>query len=161
MEDWYEVDQIDTYIACVFGPDGDQPGEVRVILQQHDGELYRWAECDDAGTHNVGDPTTKGEAIRQGEELARLIDETPDIDECVQRVVASGYFGSAAADDIREICEHAADHSCGCILLPRGYVPRPMIWTTDGYLQCDHIVLEAADSVALAAHSLAMAVESK
>jgi hypothetical protein len=164
--DWSRVDAIAAFTACVYGHDGDEPGEVRVVLEsatEGDITAYRWAEQDDGGTRETGDPTKdRDEAVAGGEEYASENDEEPDADDLIQQIVDTGYFGSADADDICAVCQAATEHSQGYLLLPKGeFVGHPIgrMWTTNGYLQCEYVSLDATyPSVAYAADALLRAV---
>lgn len=166
---WRFVDNIATYTACVYGANGDQPGEVEIVLQsaeEDDVTAYRWAERDDGGTHETGEITLdRDAAIAAGEEYASENDEEPDPEELIRQIVETGYFGDADAGDIRAICLEATRHSQGYLLLPAGeFVGHPIgrMWTTNGYLQCDHVRLGATyPSVAMAADALLRAVTTE
>ena len=162
--DWRTDDDITTYTACVYGPEGDRPGEVQVILQsatEYGITAFRWAE---QGGGEKGPITLdRDEAVAGGEEYAEENDEEPDADDLIAKIVDTGYFGAADADDVRAICEEATRHSQGYLLLPAGeFVGRPIgrMWTTNGYLQCDrYVTLDATyPSIAYAADALLRAV---
>lgn len=163
---WRLVDEIATFISCVYGPHGDEPDEVEVVLQSAEVDgvtAYRWCECDQAGEHSHGEPTPdKDEAIADGEEYAAANDDTPDVDDLIRQIAESGCFGDADHDDIRAVCKEATKHSQGYLLLPVGeFVGHPIgrMWTTNGYLQCDHVALPATFSrISLAADALLRAV---
>lgn len=157
---WRTVDTAATFVACCFGLDGDQPGEVELKLERAEMggiEAWRWREPE-SGDH--GDVClSRDDAVAAAEEYAQDSDETPDVDEQISAIIETGYFGADVdADDIREICEALCGHSQGVLLLPSGEVPaRPLgrLWTTNGYLQCDHIQVAAThSSVELAAAAL-------
>jgi len=165
--DWEaDSDIIATYTACVYGRDGDEPGEVEVVLESATAygiTAYRWAERDDSGTHERGPITLdRDEAVAAGEEYAEDHDEEPDAGDLIEQIVETGYFGSADAEDIRAICDEATKHSQGYLLLPAGeFVGRPM-WTTNGYLQCEYVTLDATHhSIAHAADALLRAVAAE
>jgi len=153
------IETIDTYIACCYGGDGLQPGETEVVLQRSEGGEYRWY---DEGSE--GEWTTRGAAIDGGCQHATASDETPDLVTTVDEIVATGYFGGADTDNILAICECAASHSEGYLLLPAGdpiAYPIGRLWTTDGYLQIrEYICLPASPSVALAADTLLRSIEA-
>lgn len=147
---WTKDSEIATYTACVYGPEGDLPGEVRVILQVS--ELYgitawRWRDDDGSYGGDTGDITLdRLVAIQAGEEHAVDRDEEPDLDRLVGEIVETGFFGDATTNDIRAICEEATGYSQGYLLLPAGeFVGRPIgrLWTTNGYLECPHVRLDA------------------
>lgn len=165
--DWRVQDVITTYTACVYGRDGDEPGEVEILLQEateYGITAFRWAEHDGGGTHECGPITLdRDEAVAAGEEYAEENDEEPDADELVAKIVETGYFGDADADDIRAVCEEATKYSQGYLLLPAGEFcghPIGRLWTTNGYLQRDRYVALAAShpSVGHAADTLLRAV---
>lgn len=170
LADWRQVDGITAYTACVYGKDGDEPGEVQIVLEsatEYGIVAYRWAEKDDGGTHGRGPITLdRDEAVEAGEEYASENDEEPDADDLIRQIVESGYFGGADADDIRAICEEATKHSQGYLLLPAGEFcghPIGRLWTTNGYLQCEkYVTLDATHpSLAYAADALLRAVTTK
>lgn len=160
--DWRVQDGITAYTACVYGPAGDEPGRVEVVLEsatEYGITAYRWAERDDAGTHQRGPITLdRDEAVEAGEEYAALNDEEPDANSLIRAIVETGYFGDATADEIRAICRAATEHSQGYLLLPAGKFcghPVDRLWTTNGYLQCDYVTLDAThSSIAYAADAL-------
>lgn len=165
---WQVEDCIAAYTACVYGPD-DAPGEVEVVLEAASAyglTVYRWCARDDGGTHETGPLTLeREEAVEAGEEYARVSDESPDADDLIRRIVDTGYFGAADADDIRAVCEAATAYSQGYLLLPAGGPcgePVGRLWTTHGYLQCRHVRI-AADhgSPVEAAYALLRAVEAE
>jgi hypothetical protein len=168
--DWRQIDSITTYTACVFGRDGDEPGEVQIVLEsatEFGIKAFRWAECDDGGSHEHGTITLdRDEAIEAGEEYASENDEMPDADELIEKIVETGYFGDADADDIKAICKAATEHSQGYLLLPKGeFVGHPIgrSWTTNGYLQnIEYVTLDATYSdIAFAADALLRAASAQ
>jgi hypothetical protein len=125
--DWRDIDSIDTYTSCVFGAEGDEPGEVEITLQRSEAygiEAFRWFERD--GMEHGDITLDRDEAIEAGEEYASENDEEPDADELFRQIVETGYFGSADAGDIRAICQEATEHSQGYLLLPAP-APRPHV----------------------------------
>lgn len=169
MADWRQVDSIATYTECVYGANGDEPGEVQIVLEsatKYGIVAYRWAQKDDGGTYDRGPITLdRDEAVESGEEYASDHDDAPDADDLIRRVVESGYFGCADADEIKAICEEATKYSQGYLLLPAGEFcgyPIGRLWTTNGYLQCDHVTLDASHaSLAYAADALLRAVATE
>lgn len=168
--DWQQVDGIAAYTACVYGKDGDKPGELQIVLEsatEYGIVAYRWAEEDGSGTHGRGPITLdRDEAVEAGEEYASENDEEPDADDIIRQVVESGYFGDADADDIKAICEEATKYSQGYLLLPAGAFcghPIGRLWTTSGYLQCEkYIMLDATHPrLAYAADALLRAVTTE
>ena len=168
--DWCVTDSIGAYTACVYGKDGDEPGEVQIVLESATAygiTAYRWAEKDDGGTHGRGPITLdREEAVEGGEEYASENDEEPDAEDLIRQIVESGYFGDADTDDIRAICEEATRHSQGYLLLPAGEFcghPIGRLWTTNGYLQCErYVALDATySSLAYAADALLRAITSE
>ena len=146
--DWKTEEEIASYTSCVYGPSGDQPGTVRVMLQRAEEygiEAWRWQEDDDCYADETGPITlNRGEACDDGAGYATESDESPDLDELVGNIVATGFFGDADAADIERICEAACGHSCGVLLLPTGDLPAgPPSWTTSGWLECDHVRIDA------------------
>lgn len=168
--DWRVVDSITTFTACVYGPEGDSPGEVRVALQsatEYGITAYRWAEQDDSGTHETGPVTLdREEAEREGQEYADENDNEPDADDLVRQIVETRYFGEATEDEIKAICQKATEYSQGYLMLPAGeFVGHPIgrMWTTNGYLQHNrYVTLDATHpSVAYAADALLRAVNEE
>jgi len=146
--EWSTVEEIATYTACVYGPNGDQPGTVRVMLQtatEFGIDAWRWQEDDDSYADQTGPITLgRGEACDDGAAHATESDESPDLDELIAKIVATGFFGQADAADIERICDAACEHSCGVLLLPSGDLPvGPPSWTTSGWLECDHVQIDA------------------
>jgi hypothetical protein len=84
------------------------------------------------------------------------LDETPDLDSIIEAIRDSKYFDNP--DTIREVIGAAISHSQGKLLVtPFGYV-----WTTNGYLQCDHIQLDAAfGTQEQAAEALLQAIDAR
>lgn len=165
--DWRTEGSIATFTACVFGPDGDEPGEVQIVLQSAtvDGvTAYRWAERSDGCMGERGPVTLDPDGARAGgEDYASRNDEEPDADDLIRQIVETGYFGDADDDDIRAVCEEATQHSQGYLLLPAGEFcghPIGRMWTTNGYLQCEeYVTLDATyPSLAYAADALLRAV---
>lgn len=146
--EWSTVEEIATYTACVYGPNGHQLGTVRVMLQtatEYGIDAWRWQEDDDSYADEAGPITLdRGEACEDGAAYATDRDESPDLDELLAKIVATGYFGQADAADIERVCEAACEHSCGVLLLPAGDFPvGPPSWTTSGWLECDHVRIDA------------------
>src|SRR5690606_18593181 len=114
---WRVVEGISAYTACVYGTNGDEPGEVRVVLEsatEYGITAYRWVERADGGTHERGPITLdREEAVTAGKEYAEENDEEPDADDLIRQIVETGYFGDADADDIRAVCEEATNYSQG------------------------------------------------
>jgi hypothetical protein len=164
---WWVEDHITTYTACVYGDDGDEPGEVEIVLESassHGITAYRWAERDDSGTYEYGPITLdRAAAEKDGKTYADEHDEEPDAEDLISRIVDTGYFGVSTADDIRAVCEEATGRSRGYMLLPAGRLGLPVdrVWTENGYLlDCEYVTLDAQDSVAFAADALLRAVLS-
>lgn len=167
--EWWRVETIASYTAWVYGDDGDGPGEAWVSLWSAEAyglTAWRWEDEDDAGSHDAGPITLdRDEAVRGGEAHAADAGGAPDIDDLIQRIVGTGYFGGATSDDIRAVCEAATAYSQGYLLLPAGGPcgePVGRLWTTHGYLQCRHVRI-AADhgSPVEAAYALLRAVEAE
>jgi hypothetical protein len=167
--DWWVQDVIAIYTARVYGRDGDELGEVEIVLEsatEYGITAYRWAERDSGGTHERGPITLdRDEAVEAGKEYAGENDEEPDADDLIRQIVETGYFGDADADDIRAICEAATEYSQGYLLLAAGEFcghPIGRLWTTGGYLQCDrYVTLDAThSSIAYAADALLRAITS-
>ena len=108
---WQVVDRITTYTACVYGSQGDEPGEVQVSLEsatEYDIVAYRWAASDDGGVCEHGPIVLdEDEARDAGEEYAQENDEEPDANLTV-RNLSSGAAGK----------EHAGQQQCRCAQHP-------------------------------------------
>jgi hypothetical protein len=162
------IAEIGSYTACVFGPNGDQPGEVEIVLESclvetESGEeaiLYRWAERD--GSHETGEwINDKATAIEGGEEYAELNDEEPDTGSIVTEIEETGFFEDN--DIIPHVIKAATKHSQGYLLVtPDIGQPIGTMWTTNGYLQRDdYITLDATFSKeSYAADALLRAIQS-
>jgi hypothetical protein len=147
-----------TYVANCFGDDGCQPGTIEVCIEVATlgrVELWRWAE-DESSEHGEV-RLIRDQAVADAAEVAANKDETPDLDETIAAIVETGFFRTDA-DDVRAVCEVAVSYSEGYLLLiPGNILPSPagIAWTTNGYLQCDHVQLACGqDSVELAAAAL-------
>ena len=146
--DWKNDEEIASYTSCVYGPSGDQPGTVRVSLQRAEEygiEAWRWQDDDDSYADETGPITLdRTEACEDGAAHATDSDESPDLNDLIEEIVATGYFGKADAAAIERICDAACEHSCGVLLLPAGDLPvGPLPWTTSGWLECDHVRIDA------------------
>lgn len=157
------IKTIDFYTACVYGTNGDEPGEVQIVLEsatKYGITVYRWASCDDSGIHERGEIVLdQEEAIAAGEEYAEENDEELDINNLIQEILGDG-------EDIRAICKEATGYSQGFLLLPAGEPvahPTGRMWATaDSYLPCKYIRLDATHShVSYAAHSLLRTIEDE
>lgn len=159
-------DSVASFTRCCYGPEGDSPGELEIVIEaatEYGVTVYRWTEIDEAGSYESGEIVLdREEAVSAGEDYASENDEEPDTDDLIEAIVETGYFGGADADDIRAVCEAATQHSQGYLLLPKGeFVGHPIgrMWTTNGYLQCEYVTLDATHpSVAYAADALLRAV---
>lgn len=159
---WTRHQHIADYTLCCYGRNGDEPGQQEVWLQRAEAYgivAYRWRADDGEQETDRGYPTLdEDQAIEDGREYAEANDEGLDTDELLDQIVATGYFGDADADDIRAICEEATQHSQGYLLLPKGEPvghPVSRMWTTNGYLDGDHLQLSATHSdISYAAASL-------
>lgn len=144
-------EHVTTYVICAFGKNWDELGEVDMYVQPgivtlEDNEKVTIWRAIDAGRELEWWFATREEAVTCAEEVAVDEDASPDMEEIIAAIIETGYFGDADSDDIRDICHEATRHSQGYLLLPRGsFVGHPIgrMWTTNGYLQCDHISLDA------------------
>jgi hypothetical protein len=149
MSDWDDIENITSFTACVYGRDGDEPGDISVDLQHTTAygiTAWRWLERDAAGSYERGPITLdRQEAVEGGKEYADENDDPPDYDSTLRQIVATGYFGDSDATDISLVCSEATRYSQGYLLLPKGYIPRPLgvAWTVDGYLEQEHVQLPA------------------
>ena len=160
--DWRTQDS-DTYIACCYGADGDEAGHVEVQLQSAAGDegsicwsLYE-PEAGERSADMWDDETEAREALAA---WCLDRDETPDGDDIETRIRETGYF--ADPDIIPYVITEMTKHSQGYLLLtPDIQQPVGTRWTTNGYLQCEHICVDAThDNRAVAADSLLRAIES-
>jgi hypothetical protein len=164
--EWRSVDSIADYTARCYGDDGDDPGLVVVELESakcYGIVGYRWASSDPSGQYEIGPPTIdRVKAVREGEKHAEQADEGIDLDDTLEAIVESGYFGESTADDIRAVCEEATKHAQGLVLVPAGRIVGPpgSKWVTSGYLDCDSYVSLSTnhDRVEYAAYALLKAV---
>lgn len=169
---WKTEDVVATFTAYCYGRDGDEPGVVEIRLESASADIdsatitvYRWREYDDGGAYESGETTTdRAQAVQAGRDYAEAQDEAPDVDDLIGQIVASGYFGPAAADEIRAVCVAATQYSQGYLLLAQGQLPSPIgvAWTTNGYLQeVEYITLDATyPSVEYAADALLCAISA-
>lgn len=166
--DWFRVRDIGRYTLCVYGARGDEPGEVTVTLEsaQSYGIVgFRWRELDAGGSYDFG-PVTLDSATADLAGADRIADrdDPPNVAEIIKKIVATGYFGVATEEEIKSMCYASMDHSQGYLLLPSGGFPgEPLgrLWTTGGYLQCEHVALKAnSPTVRYAAAGLLRAVET-
>lgn len=153
--DWSVEDVITAFTACVYGSDGDQPGQVEVVLETAtvgeeygvEVKIYRWRERDEAGSYESGDATQdREEAVRDGEAHAESEDSEPDLGELLSEIEETGYFEDN--DIIPHVLDAATGHSQGYLLLPPDIgQPVGTMWTTNGHLQRDdYITLDATHS---------------
>jgi hypothetical protein len=164
--DWKTVKVINSYTACSYG-ETDEPGEVEIVLQkatEYGITAYRWAEEDDGGYHEKGAIVLHPDEVRE-DAMEHVIeqDDEPDIEDLVNKIVDTGYFGSATRKDILNVCECATEHSEGYLILRAGKITYPIesLLTTCGHLDgCDYVTLDADfQRVSYAAHALLRAVK--
>lgn len=137
---WRVIDSIGSYVACCYGCNGDEPGDVEIALEHAERygiDAYRWIERDDAGTNERGPITLdREEAVTAGEEYATENDETPDEDDQIQAIIDAGWFAdSVDADDIRAIIEYCHSHNNlgqGHVIVDRDGRRE---WVTTGYVE--------------------------
>lgn len=162
--DWIREDVIASPTVCCYGPDGDSSGKVDIWLERAEEfgiTAWRWTEDESGESGEVY--LSHFAAIEAAEAHAEEIEEFPNVDSIVDEIVETGYFGSATADEIKALCESACLHSQGFYLLRRGELPHPLgsAWTTNGYLQCEYITLDAThDDVSAAADTLLRAIRN-
>lgn len=167
---WRVEDEITSSTECVYGVRRDEPGMVEIVLEsatQYGITAYRWMSRDDSSWRGEGGPVTlsKDEAILAGKTHAEENDDEPDAEDCIRKIVETGYFGDADADDIRAICKAATEYSQGYLLLAAGEFcghPIGRMWTMYDCLQCDeYVTLDATHpSISYAAHFLLRTVTS-
>lgn len=169
--DWTrESDAAASYTSCVYGADGTEPGTVSIYVESAEvlGQTYyRWREYDDGGSYDHGEPTLdRDQAKAQAVEQAEARDDSPNADDLIEQIVSTGYFGEATADELREICQAATEHSEGVLLLPAGeFCGRPIgrLWATgNAWLEVPHLRLAAGhDDLARAADALLRAIRAE
>lgn len=169
--EWQEQEVIATYTACIYGPEGGEPGQIEIVLEQtclYGIRAWRLVQRDCTGVYRHDAPPTvdKEEAVEEGRQFAQENDNEPDIDLLIQEVIETGYFGSAGAENIRAICQAATEYSQGYLILPKGTpVAQPIgrMWTTSGYLHCeDYVALNATHKrVSYAAYTLLQLIKAE
>lgn len=137
---------VDSYLHRGYGRDGDELGEVPVSVARYttEDDESGWivAETPDEATEYHGRYATREEAVAAAEALAEELDETPDLAEIVADIQATGYFDDP--DIVPAIVAAATQYSQGYLLVtPDIHQPVGTRWTTSGYLECDHITLDA------------------
>ncbi|HKJ61160.1 MAG TPA: hypothetical protein VKA94_04085 [Hyphomicrobiales bacterium] len=151
-----------TYIACCYGAEGDEPGDVEVRLESaEDDDGVTWwrlhePESGERSDEMWDDETEAREAL---ESWCEDRDETPDADDIEAQIRETGYFNTPAI--IPLVISEMTNHSQGYLLLtPDMRQPVGTRWTTNGYLQCDHISVDAThNNRAVAADSLLRAIQ--
>ena len=141
---WRAVEAIDTYIACCYGRDGDEPGSVEIVLQEASPcgvTIYRWAERDDGGTHETGCAMfDRDESVASGKAYAEENDETPNADDQVAEILAADWFSASVDDgDVRAIIDYIEGHSDlgqGHVIVDRDGWRE---WVTTGYVERDAV----------------------
>ena len=102
------------------------------------------------------------EAQNAAEEMAEELDETPDLDEIIQKIEDTNYFDDP--DIIPFVIKSLTEHTQGHLLItPDIHQPVNVRWTTNGYLDCDHISISTVDfkNKFEAAEALLKAVKNK
>jgi len=159
-----EWDSTNSYVECCYGCQGDEPGtvEVQIGATRHGA----WYVRTDDGTESetVSGPfATQDEAETAAEAYATEHDEAPDLDDLVSEIIDTEFFGPEATEEaVTAICEAMTVHSQGYLLLPAGEVPGAVgpLWTINGYLECDHIQVDAThDSTEIAAFTLLRGIQ--
>jgi hypothetical protein len=117
------------------------------------------AETPDEATEYHGRYATREEAVDAAEELAEELDETPDQDGIIAEIRETGYFDDP--DIIQLVVDAATQYSQGYLLItPDIHQPVGTRWTTNGYLECAHITLDATYGThAQAAEALLRAIQ--
>ena len=161
LYDVQDFNYVTSYMGRYYGADGDELGEIPISVaavesSDSDAALVGWlvAETPDETTEYHGVYATEEEAIEAATELAAELDETPVLDEIIAAIVETGYFRDA--DIVPHVVAAATNYSQGYLLITPG-VRQPVgtRWTTNGYLQCDHVQLSADyDSKEQAAEAL-------
>ena len=95
-EHWKTEEVAASFIECCFGLDGNQPGKVEVrveVATQYGIVAYRVADDGDTCEDLYLDLDEAREAAK---EWADDNDETPDLDEQIDGILESSYFGEEA-----------------------------------------------------------------
>jgi hypothetical protein len=146
--DWKSVA---SYAGRYYGPEGDDLGDIPISIAtfydaETDAELgWIVAETPVECTEIHGTYADRDEAETAAGELAEELDETPDLDDVVEQIAATGYFDSP--EIIPAVVAGMTSYSQGYLLItPDISEPVGTRWTTNGYLQCDHIQAPATFS---------------
>ena len=145
-------EEVDSFMARCYGPNGDELGSVPVSVcaatlanEDDSDEYYVVAETPDECTNFHGVYTTREEAEEAANDLCVEQDETPDLDDVMAEIKETGYFTDP--DIIPLVVKAATQYSQGYLLVtPDISQPVGTAWTTNGYLQCDYIALDATYS---------------
>lgn len=139
--DW---ESVASYAGRYYGPEGTDLGDIQISIApfydaETDAELgWIVAETPDECTEIHGTYASRDEAETAAEELAEELDETPDLDDVVAQIAATGYFSDP--EIVPSVIAEMTGQSQGYLLLtPDISEPVGARWTTSGYLQCDHI----------------------
>jgi hypothetical protein len=139
--DW---ESVGSYAGRYYGPGGNDLGDIPIsIAPFYDAESDAesgWivAETPDECTEIHGTYADRDAAEAAAKELAAELDETPDLDDVVEQIAATGYFDSP--EIIPAVVAGMTSYSQGYLLItPDISEPVGTRWTTNGYLQCDHI----------------------
>lgn len=159
----WRTQDTDTYIACCYGRDGDEPGDVVVQLESaEDDDGVTWwrlfePEACQSSDKMWDDETEARDALA---DWCEDRDETPDAEDIEAQIRETGYFNDP--DIIPLVIAEMTQHSQGYLLLtPDIGQPVGTRWTTNGYLQCDYISVDAThNNPAVAADSLLRAIQS-
>jgi len=140
------IEDVGMYIACVYGDNGDAPGECEVVIEQakSHGELaFRSVDRDDSGDHETGEWSLHYDAVlAEAKKYIAEHDETPDPDEQIAEILQSGWFDADVdASDIREIVDYCHSHNHlgqGHVIIDRAGRRE---WVTTGYVEHDAIYI--------------------
>lgn len=163
LGDWEEIAE---YEGRYYGPDGNELGTIPIsiapVLDIHTDDVLGWlvAETPDEDTIYHGVYSTEAEAKEAARKLAEKLDETPVLDDVIADIAAVEYFDNPKI--IPLVVDAMTQYSQGYLLITPGIrEPIGTRWTTNGYLQCDHLAMDATyDSREVAAEALLRAVRA-
>ena len=140
--------------------------EIQIATDEDtDTDVYRVHERCDGGCGDASDILHDLDSARRlAKSWIEDRDDCPDLGDLIEQIVATGVLGDADEDDVRRLCKAATKHSQGVLLVPTAGPQGHMTWwtwITNGWLECDHISLDAThDRIELAAADLLAVCES-
>jgi len=182
-----EWKEITSYLGRYYGQNGDELGEIPISIApityfkkcelckgdyeddctacggngKCESSAWVVAETSEENTNIHEFYDYEEEAQNAAEELAEELDETPDLDEIIQNIADTDYFDDP--DIIPFVLKSLTEHTQGHLLItPDIHQPVNVRWTTNGYLDCDHISISADfENKFEAAEALLKAVKNK